>query len=259
MTNQLSKLKKRLLQSTKAKCVDGNWSADGLPLPDALLVVGFTRGLQCWKDGELLDELDERDGELPDVDELNSQIPQEEWATGLNGQPEPPWRIVYVVYLVDPETAELFTWINSGYFAMLAYEELTERIKRMTRLRGSGVTEIVKPDRRPQRIKKLNITKQRPHFAHIEWRDLGEREKQPAQLPPPTDKDPAGAAAPIEKEKKETDDKSPPREDSPSNRPATAAAAKAPAEKKKKVTVGKPVQPPTAAEELNDEIPREFL
>jgi len=230
MTNQITKLKKRLLQSTKAKCVDGNWSAEGLPLPDALLVVGFTRGLQCWKDGELLDELDERDEPLPDVDELNAKIPQEEWATGLNGQPEPPWRIVYAVYLVDPETAELFTWINSGYFAMLAYEELTERIKRMTRLRGSGVTEIVKPDRRPQRIKKLNITKQRPHFTHIDWRDLGgERDKQPAQLPPPTDQDPA------------------------------AVAAKPPAEKKKRTTIGKPVEPVTAEEELNDKIPNAFI
>src|SRR5262245_52439393 len=90
MTNQLSKLKKRLLQGTKAKCVDGRWSADDLPLPDPLLVTGFTRGLQCWKDGELLDELDERDGQLPDVGELNDQIPKQEWSIGLNGEPEPP-------------------------------------------------------------------------------------------------------------------------------------------------------------------------
>src|SRR5262245_9812369 len=123
MANQLSKLKKRLLQGTKAKCVDGNWSADGLPLPGELLVIGYTRGLQCWKDGELLDELDERDGPLPDVDALNDQIPQQEWRPGLNGEPEPPWRIVYVVYLVDVETAKLFTWINNGYFAALAYDE----------------------------------------------------------------------------------------------------------------------------------------
>src|SRR5262249_52231355 len=111
MTNQVSKLKKRLLQGTKAKCVDGRWSADDLPLPDALLVTGFTRGLQCWKDGKLLDELDERDGHLIEelVGELNDKIPQQEWETGLDGKPRPPWAIVYVVYLVDPETAELYT------------------------------------------------------------------------------------------------------------------------------------------------------
>jgi hypothetical protein len=252
MTNQISKVKKRLLQSTKAKCVDGRWTGDDLPLPGVLLVTGFTHGLQCWKDGELLDEIDERDGPLPDVGELNDQIPREEWSVGLNGEPEPPWRIVYVVYLVDPETAELYTFINSTWGAQIAYERLTNKLELMTRLRGAGVTALVKPDCRQMKTK--FGTKLRPEFTILEWRDLGEREKQPAQLPPPTDKDLAGAAAPVETTKKETDDESPPR--APSNRPA--AAAKAPAEKKK-VTVGKPVQPPTAAEELNDKIPDQFI
>jgi hypothetical protein len=40
MINQVSNLKKLLLQGTKAKCVDGGWSADGVPLPERLLVVG---------------------------------------------------------------------------------------------------------------------------------------------------------------------------------------------------------------------------
>jgi hypothetical protein len=79
MSNQVSKLRKRLLQGIKAKCVDGVWSADDMPIPEPLLVSGYARGLQCWKDGELLDELDERDESLPDVDELNEKIPQNEW------------------------------------------------------------------------------------------------------------------------------------------------------------------------------------
>jgi hypothetical protein len=145
-------------------------------------------------------------------------------AKGLNGQPEPPWRIVYVVYLTDMETAELYTWINSGYFAMLAYEQLTDRIERMTRMRGNYVTEIVKLGRRSEKVKKLNISKQRPHFEHVEWRDLGPPPSQmPAQLPPPTDKDPTGAAA------------QPPAE-------------------KKQPTIGKPVEPISLREELDDDL-----
>jgi hypothetical protein len=225
MSNQVSKLKKRLLQGTKLKCVDGVWGASDVPLPKTLLVSGYTRGLQCWKDGALLDELDERDESLPDVGTLNEQIPQNEWRTGLNGQPEPPWRIVYAIYLTDMETAELYTWINSGYFAMLAYEQLTDRIERMTRLRGNYVTEIVKLGRRSEKVKKLNITKQRPHFEHVEWRDLGPppSTQAPAQLSPP----PAGAAA------------------------------KPPAEKPK-ATVGKPVKEITPEEEIDDNLP-DFL
>src|SRR5262249_43706419 len=128
MSNQVSKLKKRLLQGTKAKCVDGRWTGDDLPLPDTLLVVGTTRGLQCWKDGELLDELNEQDGPLPDVDELNAQNPQEEWEQGLDGKPKPPWSLVYAIYLVDPETAETYTFINSTFGARLAYERLVDKL-----------------------------------------------------------------------------------------------------------------------------------
>lgn len=237
MPNQLTKLKKRLLQGTKAKCVDGRWNADDLPLPDALLVVGHTRGLQCWKGGELLDEIDERDGPLPDVGELNDQIPQTEWETGLDGNPRPPWAIVYVVYLVDPETAELYTFINSTFGARMAYERLVDKLEIMQRLRGTNVTAIVKPDSRPMKTK-VGV-KLRPEFTIFEWRDLGEREKQPAQLPPPADKDhPDDAAA------------KPPAESS--------ADAKPPAENKKKAKIGKPVKPVSREEEFNDTINREF-
>jgi len=256
MTNQLTKLKKRLLEDTKLKCVDGRWSAgDGITLPEKLLVTGFTRGLQCWKDGELLDELDERDGELPSVTELNQQIPEQEWETGLDGKPRPPWSIVYVIHLLSmEEDLESFTFINSTWGAQIAYEKLTKKLKMMTRLRGTGVTAIVKLDCRPMPTKKAGI-KLRPEFTILEWRDLApEKNKQPTQLPPPTD----SVAAPTEKEKQETENESSPREDSPSSQPAAATTAKPPVEKKKKLTIGKPVEPPTAEEELNDGLP-EFI
>jgi len=238
MSNQLSNLKKRLLQSIKAKCVDGVWSADDL----GLLVTGYTRGVQCWGKDGLLDEQDERDGPLPDVDALNEKIPQNEWKPGLNNQPEPPWRVVFVVYLTDLETAELYTWINSGWGAQQAYEQLTEKIERMSRLRGQYVTAIVKPSRKPMKIKKLNITKQRPHFEIVEWRDLGPPlppQQSPVQLAPPADN---GSSA-------KSESSTLPWEDLPANPAATTGTA--PAEKKP-VTVGKPVAPITTEEEFND-------
>jgi hypothetical protein len=224
MTTQPAKsLKARLLQGTKAKCVDGVWSADDLPLPDALLVFGYTRGLQCWKNNELLDELDERDGSLPDPEDLNSQIPMQEWELGLDGKPRPPWSLVYVIYLVDLDTAETYCFINSTLGARIAYERLVNKLEMMTRLRGRGVTAIVKPDKRPMKIKKINATKQRPEFTILDWRDLGsEADKQPAQLTPPTDNNPDGAVA----------------------KP----------EEKKKTEIGKPLKPVTLAEEFNDSI-----
>src|SRR4029453_5462222 len=131
MSNQVSKsTTKRLLQGTKLKCVDGRWSADGLPVPERLLVVGFTRGLQCWLDGELLDELDERDGASMDPAPLNAEIPSQEWKPGLHGEPAPPWGIVYVVYLLDVDvSAELYTFINSTLGARIAYERLVAKLE----------------------------------------------------------------------------------------------------------------------------------
>src|SRR5262249_27936565 len=153
-----------------------------------------------------------------------------EWEPGLDGKPKPPWAFVYVVYMCDLESAEIYTFINSTFGARIAYERLTQKLEMMTRLRGAGVTALVKPDSRQMKTK--FGTKLRPEFSIIQWTDLGGGgERQLVQLPPPTDKDPAGAA--------------------------TTTAAKGPAEKKK-VTVGKPVEPVTVEEELNDRLPDGF-
>ena len=219
MTNQVTtKLRKRLLQGVKIKFIDGRWSADDLPLPERLLVVGHTRGLQCWKDGTLLDELDERDGTLPDPDELNAKIPQQEWETGLDGNPKPPWALIHVVYLVDPHTAELYTAINSTFGMRLAYERLADKLTVLQRLRGTNVTAIVKPDSRQMKTK--FGTKLRPEFTIVDWREIGAAKPQPAALSPPND--------------------------APADPPAAVATAE---------TVGKPVQPLTVEEEIDDGIP----
>jgi hypothetical protein len=203
----------RLIQGDLLKCVDGRWNP---PPPLELLVVGLTRALQCWSEGFPVDTIIERPGEpLPDLEELNAQIPENEWEPGLDGKPRAPWQLNFVVYLVNVETADTYTFANSTTGAKIAWERLETKFAMMRRLRGHNVCPLVKLENRPMKIAALNITKLRPEFTILEWRDLG---------PPPTDKDPisAGAAAPAEK---------------------------------KKTTVGKPVKPITQQEELDDEIP----
>jgi len=235
--NEVSKrVKRRLMQGVKAKCVDGRWSdGDGVSMPPEMLVVGMHRVAQCWRDGEVLDEYWEDDGPLPDIDDLNAQIPQAEWEIAFD-KPRPPWGLYFVTYLVNPETADCFTFVSNSVGAKIAYERLVAKFEMMRRLRGCGVCPLVRLENRPMRIASRNITRLRPEFTVIEWRNLGGEEDKPAQLPPPTDP----AADTVAK---------PPAE------PATAVTAKPAAEKKKKVTVGKPVEPPTVEEELNDKIP----
>jgi hypothetical protein len=210
----------RLIQGDLLKCVDGHWSP---PPPPELLVVRTTRALQCWSDGKPIDTIIEQPGEpLPDLDELNAKIPENEWEPGLDGKPRPPWQLNYVVYLANMDTGDVFTFANSTTGARIAWERLTDRIEMMRRLRGDRVAPIVKLE--SKEMKTSFGKKLRPEFTIVEFRNLeGDGDAHPAQLPPPNDKDPTGAAA------------------------------KPPAEKPK-TTVGKPVKPVTQQEEMDDEI-----
>jgi hypothetical protein len=206
------------------KCVDGRWlDGDGLTPPSEMAVIGLTHALQCWgKDKDLLDTIIEQPGgeELPDVDALNIQIPEEEWGLGLDGKPRPPWQFNWVVYLLDPPSASIYTFLNSTTGARIAVERLEDRLKWMRTLRGNDVTPIVRLESRPMKTGYAGVIKQRPEFTVIEWRDLS-----------------AKHAAPQIEHKPEAE--------------AEAVAESAP----KKAKVGKPVKPTTIAEEIDDDLP----
>ena len=228
----------RLIRGVIAKCIDGRWAdADGLPMPERLLVVGTTRALQCWREQKPIDTLIEEPGEpLPNVDELNEQIPHNEWEPGLDGRPRPPWQLNWVAYLVNPGTADCYTYINSTVGARIAVERLNDKLELMRRMRGADVTPIVALDSRPM---KTNFgQKLRPEFRVLEWIDMA---------PPP----PAithQAVLQLEQHK------AAPREPKPAAEPPSTKAEKT--ENSKKTTkVGKPVEPVSVAEEMNDEIP----
>jgi hypothetical protein len=172
--NQVAKQNKpRLIQGVILKCVDGRWlDGDGLTPPTKLLVIGSDRILRCWgADHDLLDYVIERPDEpLPDVHELNGQIPEEEWSLGLNNQPRPPWERCVRAFLLDPETASVYTFINSTTGARIAVERLEDKLKWMHALRGADVVAVVNLDSRPM---KTNFgMKMRPEFSITDWRAL---------------------------------------------------------------------------------------
>jgi hypothetical protein len=100
----------RMIRGSLLKFVDGLWSTrDGEPIPELLLVMNITRGLQRWQDGMPVETIMQKPGiTLPDVDDLNAAVPQDQWEDGLNGEKRPPWQLNCVVYLVDPEGREQF-------------------------------------------------------------------------------------------------------------------------------------------------------
>jgi len=243
----MSKLAKReatrLIQGVILKCVDGRWlDAEGQTPPAQLLVLGTIRALQCWQEKKLIDTILEVPGgePLPDVDELNAQIPENEWDDGLDGKPRPPWQLNWVVYLIDPETADTLTYLNSTRGAEIAWDRLHDRIKWMRAMRGANVMPVIKLDSRP--MKTAWGEKMRPEFTALEWRELDvaasitqhtapQIEHQTAPVAPPEQ------AAPAEKV----------------NSVGPRDQEEAP--KKKKSAIGKPVKPVTAKEALDDELP----
>jgi hypothetical protein len=71
---------------------------DGLPIPDTLLVIGYTTVLRRWQNKKTFYITEHP---LPDPDELNAAIPVAEWENGLDGKPSKPWKTTYVIYMVD--------------------------------------------------------------------------------------------------------------------------------------------------------------
>ena len=163
-----------LIKGTILRCVDGRWAdRNGISYPTGtvMLALGTTQALQHWQDGMPIDTILKQAGQpLPDAKELNAEIPQEEWELGLDNKPRPPWVVQFVVYLIDPNDASAYTFINSTIGARIAVEHLENRVRAMRMLRGAQVVPLIKLDSRPMTTK--YGAKLRPEFAIVDWREL---------------------------------------------------------------------------------------
>ena len=230
----------RVMRGTIARWASSTgWvDRDGLPIPETMLVIGYTTVLRRWKEKrpEYISE-----HPLPDPDELNKAIPVAEWETGLDGKPRRPWNLTYVVYLVDLKTGALYTYAHDTYGAMQAYNALEEQIAVMRMLRGEHVFPIVHLEKRPWKSQTYGM-QMRPHFQVVDWRASG---GTPVISPTPTPQLTGPMAV------------TPPAASAPAAAPATSAATSAPATPPQSPILDamKPVKPVTVAEAIADELP----
>jgi len=217
----------RVIQGTLLKCVDGKWSRakERLLVPEGtkLLALSTLQSIvRFHKDGKAETIVKRRDQPLPDIDALNAEIPQEEWQTGLDGKPRPPWGPQHVVYLIDPRTAERFTYANGTHGARRAVGDLKDAVKWMRVMRCDNVVPLVELSNAPMPTKFGG--KLRPAFKIVDWREFGGR-AQSAPAPEPT----------------------PPRLDGPAETKY--------AEAKGRSSALKPIESVTTSEALDDEVP----
>jgi len=210
----------RLIHGSLLKCIDGRWSTADINEMTGrrLLALMTAKAVQHWQaQGVIQTIVEGPDTPLPDVEQLNAQIPQSEWETGLDGQPRAPFQKEYVVYLLDPSDASLYTFANSTVGAKIAHTRLVDRVSWMRAMRGAAVFPLVVLDAKQMKTKKVGI-KLRPEFTIVDWRNLGGPDK--LAIAPPTQPTAPGGES--------------------------AAEPAAP---------GEPVKAPTAGEVLSDEIP----
>jgi hypothetical protein len=234
--------------SWQPRGVPANWDdqqgwhdRDGVPLPSPLLAIGVSTFLRRWH--PKYEELRERP--LPDVELLNSAIPQSEWRTGLDGKPEKPWKLNYEILLLDPATGTLYAYSNSTWGAQLCHGALQDKVMTMRMLRGRRVCPVVIPDKRP--MPTSFGMKSKPHLQLTgEWRELpGLSGDTPPQTPPPALPPASQTASPQE---------TPPAPAAPPSAPASAAPA-ASAAAQTTLDAMQPVKPVPIEEFIADSLP----
>ena len=74
------------------------------------------------------------DEKFPDVDKLNAETPETEWRMGPDGKPKGPYETAFVLYLLDAETMERFTYVASTIGGKRAVRELRDRVDWMRKV-----------------------------------------------------------------------------------------------------------------------------
>jgi hypothetical protein len=158
-----------------------------------LIVVDVGRVVQKWKDGnpDPANTIILAPGQkFPDVEKLNEAVPQKEWEEGPDGKPRGPWQAQHVVYMLNPQKMDRYTFPTGTIGGAIAVRDLVDKTKWMRRFRGAGVYPVVK-------LADVFMNtrfggRQRPHFDIVKWITLdgGGNALPAAELPaiegPPT-------------------------------------------------------------------------
>ena len=135
------------------------------------LVVEIVKASQKWVDDKPIETIILGATEkFPDIEVLNKAAPPEEWREKF-GKSIGPWENAYVVYLVDPETWQIFTFPTGSIGGGQAVRDLREATRLARRVRGPGIyprvclTDVFMPTKFEGR--------QRPSFHIIGYESLG--------------------------------------------------------------------------------------
>ena len=115
-----------------------------LPAELELIVVDIGRVVQRWNDGQPIETIVLAPGQkYPDVNALNAAVPKDEWTEGPDGKPRGPWQAQFIVYLLNGQTMDRYTYPTGTIGGAIAVCDLVDRTNWMRRFRGPDVFPVV--------------------------------------------------------------------------------------------------------------------
>ena len=167
---------------------EGRWELrDGEDLSASveLVAVDIARVVQKWVNQQPVETRIPAAGEkFPYITELNEQVPKSEWAEGPDGKPRGPWQSQHIVYLLNPETMDRFTYPTGTTGGAIAVRDLVDKTNWMRKFRGAHVYPVV--TLADTFMKTRFGGRQRPHFLIKRWVGLGGAEDKALPAPTPT-------------------------------------------------------------------------
>ena len=172
-----SEASERTIRGTLLKFADWRWTAGNEAAPVAsgtrLIAMATAAMWVRWENGKPAEyRIREPGGRLPERFELDHDD-EDEWEIGPSGDPQDPWRNTRLVYLIDPQTAEAFTFSTSSWGGRGAVNDLGDQIARMRTVHPDAVPVVeLQAAEMPTRYGR----KSKPLFKVAGWRNLTEQE-----------------------------------------------------------------------------------
>src|SRR5262245_11196466 len=166
-----SEAAERTIRGTLLKFADWRWTSgkEATPVEDGtkLVALATTAGWVRWENGKPAEYRMRQPGRrLPDREELGHDD-ESEWEEGPGGDPKDPWQNTRWVYLVDPVTAEAFTFTTSSWGGRGAVTELGDQIARMRSVHPDAVPIV---ELRAAEMPTKYGRKSKPVFKVVGWK-----------------------------------------------------------------------------------------
>jgi hypothetical protein len=125
----------RTIRGKLLKFADWRWmtgkEAEPVENGTRLVALATVALWQRWAEGKPVQEIVRQPGQkLPEREDLGYDD-ESQWEEGPSGEPQDPWRNTRLVYLVDKQTAEAYTFSTSSWGGRGAVIDLGDQIARM--------------------------------------------------------------------------------------------------------------------------------